>query len=55
MVFERPLVELAEIGGNTKLASLVAQLVKNPPAMREMGSSRGLGKAPGEGNGYPLQ
>ena len=31
-------------------ASLVAQLVKNPPAMRET-----LGRSPGEGKGYPLQ
>ena len=33
------------------MASLVAQLVKNPPAMRETG----LGRSPGEGKGYPLQ
>ena len=32
-------------------ASLVAQLVKNPPAMR----IPGLGRSPGEGKGYPLQ
>ena len=37
-------------------ASLVAQLVKNPPVMREtLGSIPGLGRSPGEGNGYPLQ
>ena len=38
-------------------ASLVAQLVKNPPAMWEtcLGSIPGLGKPPGEGNSYPLQ
>ena len=37
-------------------ASLVAQLVKNPPAMWETGSSvPGLGRSPGEGKGYPLQ
>ena len=40
--------------------SLVAQLVKNLPAMREtwvrsLGSIPGLGRSPGEGNGYPLQ
>ena len=46
IVFERPLVELAEIGGNTKLASLVAQLVKNPPAMRETGFKPRVGKSP---------
>ena len=33
------------------MASLVAQLVKNPPAMRETG----LGRFPGEGKSYPLQ
>ena len=33
----------------------VAQLVKNPPAMRETwGSIPGLGRSPGEGKGYPL-
>ena len=31
-------------------ASLVAQLVKNPPAMQETWV-----RSPGEGNGYPLQ
>ena len=41
-------------------ASLVAQLVKNPPAMREtwvgdLGLIPGLGRSPGEGKGYPLQ
>ena len=40
-------------------ASLVAQLVKNLPAMWEtlvgsLGWIPGLGGAPGEGNGYPL-
>ena len=34
------------------LASLVAQLVKNQPAM---GLIPGLGRSPGEGKGYPLQ
>ena len=33
------------------LASLVAQLVKNLPAMQEIW----VGKIPGEGQGYPLQ
>ena len=38
------------------LASLVPQLVKNPPAMQETwGSIPGLGRSPGEGKGYPLQ
>ena len=37
-------------------ASLVAQLVKNLPAMWEtLGSIPGLGRSPGEGKGYPLQ
>ena len=37
-------------------ASLVAQLVKNLPAMQETpGSIVGLGRSPGEGNGNPLQ
>ena len=34
-------------------ASLIAQLVKNLPAMQE--TLPGLGRSPGEGNGYPLQ
>ena len=36
---------------------LVAQMVKNLPAMYEIhpGSVPGLGRSPGEGNGYPLQ
>ena len=34
-------------------ASLVAQLVKNPPAVRENWVR--LGRSPGEGNGYSLQ
>ena len=33
-------------------ASLVAQMVKNPPGMWEI---PGLGRFPGEGKGYPLQ
>ena len=42
--------------------SLLAQLVKNPPAVQEtrpsagnLGSTPGLGRSPGEGNGNPLQ
>ena len=36
-------------------ASLVAQLVKNPPAMRETWVHiHGLGRSPGEGKVYPL-
>ena len=37
-------------------ASLVAQTVKNLPAMQESpGSNPGSGRSPGEGNGNPLQ
>ena len=37
-------------------ASLVAQIVKNPPANAGiMGSTPGLGRSPGEKNGNPLQ
>ena len=35
--------------------SLVAQLVKNPPAMQEPGSNPGSGRFPAEGIYYPLQ
>ena len=38
--------------------SLVAQLIKNPPAMQNAGDPGlipGLGRCPGEGIGYPLQ
>ena len=36
-------------------ASLVAQLVKNPPAKQETWVIPGLERSPGEGKGYPLQ
>ena len=37
-------------------ASLVAQQVKNPPAMwGDLGLIPGLGRSPGEGKGYPFQ
>ena len=38
-------------------ASLVAQMVKKPPAMQEVGSQilPGLGRSPGGGHGSPLQ
>jgi len=36
-------------------ASLVAQMVKNLPAMRDSGLIPGLGKPPGERNSNPLQ
>ena len=43
----------------TQQASLVVQLIKNPPAnagdTRDVGSIPGLGKSLGEGNGSPLQ
>ena len=34
-------------------ASLVAQVVKNPPAMGDLGLIPGLGRSPGEGKGCP--
>ena len=37
------------------ISSMIAQLVKNSPAMKEMGSMPGLGRSPGEGKGYSLQ
>ena len=36
-------------------ASLVAQLIKNLPAIYDLGSICRLGRSPGEGNGCPLQ
>ena len=40
----------------TQKASLLAQMVKNLPAMREnLGSIFRLVRSPGEGKGYPLQ
>ena len=34
----------------------MAQMVKNlPENARDLGSIPGLGRSPGEGNGYPLQ
>ena len=37
-------------------ASLVAQLIKNPPAMAgDLGSIPELGRSSGEGKGYPIQ
>ena len=36
-------------------ASLVAQMVKNPPSVQAWSSIPGLGRSLGEGNGYPLQ
>ena len=41
---------------NKVWTSLVAQMVKNLPAVQENpGSIPGSGRPPGEGNGYPLQ
>ena len=40
--------------GAPVLASLVAQTIKNLPAIQET-QVPGLGRSPGEGNGYPLQ
>ena len=36
-------------------ASLVAKLVKNPPAMHDLGLIPDLGRSLGKGKGYPLQ
>ena len=36
-------------------ASLVAQMVKNLPALRDLGSTPGLGRSPGGGHGKPHQ
>ena len=36
-------------------ASLVAQIVKNPPAVGGLGSIPGLGRSPRGGHGNPLQ
>ena len=32
----------------------MAQLIKNLPTMRDLGSIHGLGRSPGEGKGSPL-
>ena len=41
---------------NTKWASQVVLVVKNPPANAgDLGVIPGLGRSPGEGKGYPLQ
>ena len=40
----------------SKRAFLVAEMIKNLPAsVGDPGSVLGLGRSPGEGNGYPLQ
>ena len=39
----------------TECASLVAQLVKNPPAMQETGFNSWIRKIPWRRNGNPLQ
>ena len=40
---------------DNRQASLVAQLIKNLPAVQETWVQLGLGRSPGEGNSYPLQ
>ena len=35
--------------------SLIAQLVKNPTSMQDLGLIPGIGRSAGEGTGYPLQ
>ena len=45
-----------EVCGFCLWVSLIAQLVKNPPALQETpGSIPGSGRSPGERIGYPLQ
>ena len=56
--FRATLLSLSAIHsiGALRRAFLVAQVVKNPPAMWvDLGSIPELGRSPGEGNGYPLQ
>ena len=50
LFFSTPLVRFIYL-----LASLVAHMVKNLPAMQEAGSIPGSGRSPGEENGNPLQ
>ena len=51
VVVHRLLIAVASL-----VASLIAQLVKNPPAMQETPVSiPGLERSSGEGIGYPLQ
>ena len=42
------------INGLSDHLQVVAQMVKNLPAMQETGFDACVGKIPGEGNGYPL-
>ena len=49
-------LETFALGDALSSDSLVAQTAKNLPARQETpGSSPGLGRSPGEGNGNPLQ
>ena len=49
-------VKSLSVGHTARQASLAAQRVKNPPANAgDPCSVPGLGRSPGEGNGYPLQ
>ena len=49
-------LNISFIGFFIIIFGLVAQLVKNPPAMRETQVwNPGLGRSPGEGNSHPLQ
>ena len=50
------LLLLSMASTTSREASLVAQMVKNPPAIQEIWVwSLGLGRSPGEGKGCPLQ
>ena len=45
-----------QLNNNDKASPNIGSVVKNPPASGgDMGSVPGLGRSPGEGNGYPPQ
>ena len=53
--FKKTAIFLMSFRGIAVRASLIALLVKNPPAMQETPVLfPGLGRSPGEGKGYPL-
>ena len=54
-IFLSFLVTIELIFVYTHWASLVVQIVKNYLQCKRLGSIPGLGKYPGEENGYPLQ
>ena len=49
-------LEVSTLFSSHLLLEVMVQTVKNPPANSgDPGSGPGLGRPPGEGNGYPLQ